>query len=60
MDRKNAWKLFLRTGNIEAYLMYKDLAKEEFSKELSSVPEESVENLSKARQIQPPENTDKK
>jgi len=34
MDKSFAWKLFKHTGSVEAYLMYKELVKQEFSEEL--------------------------
>lgn len=38
MDKETIWKLFKQTGNIEAYLLYKNLVKQELANELTGKP----------------------
>ncbi len=46
MDRNIAWSIFKRTGNVEAYMLYKELnTKNDFNK--SSIKENKMELLIK-------------
>lgn len=53
MDKARAWRLFLNTGNVEAYLMYRELVRQEFSKELGAPEDKAFEKPAPLDEKQP-------